>query len=132
MQCTESSCSGDVIRYISRHIDVSYKVLANYNEREEVASWRRFRGRFNLTNTGTTTLRRGHWELYMPSLRGMQFNDNGTMLGNSGLKAGNLLEWSALRTGDVARPCFILIDLYVMFLGVWEQENSGHHRQIFV
>jgi len=85
--CSESSCSDDVVRYISRHIDVSYEVLANYADDEEAASAPRLRGRVNLTNTGTKTLRRGNWELYLPSFRNMQLDVNGTMLGNSGLKA---------------------------------------------
>jgi len=87
MPCVESSCSDDVIGYISRHIDVSYEVLANFDENKEASSGRRLRGRFNLTNTGSTTLRRGNWQLYVPSVRAMQLDDNGTMLGNSGLKA---------------------------------------------
>jgi len=80
------------VRYISRHIDVSYQVLANYDEEGETSSTPRLRGTFNLTNTGTMTLRRGNWELYMPSFREMQFHVNGTMLGDSGLKAGILFK----------------------------------------
>jgi len=85
---TPERCRGDVIKYISRHIDVSYEVLANYDDDDQEASSRpRLRGRFNLTNTGTRTLRRGLWELYIPSSRAMQLDDSGTMLANSGLKA---------------------------------------------
>jgi len=84
---TPERCRGDVIRYISRHIDVSYELLANYDDDEEASSPPRLRGRFNLTNIGTRTLRRGLWELYIPSFRAMQFNDSGTMLANSALKA---------------------------------------------
>ena len=29
---TWEGCRGDVIRYISRHVDVSYEVLANYDD----------------------------------------------------------------------------------------------------
>jgi len=62
-------------------------VLANYDEGHETTSSARLRGTFNLTNTGTATLRRGHWQLYLSSLRAMQFDENGTMLANSQLKA---------------------------------------------
>jgi len=81
-------CSGDVTRYIARHVDVSYEVLANYDRNQPTSSTRRLRGRFNLTNTGTTTVRRGRWEIYLSSLRRMQLgDDNATLLGDSGLKA---------------------------------------------
>jgi len=39
------------------------------------------------------TVRRGNWELYLPSRRELQFHVNGTMLGNSGLKARILSEY---------------------------------------
>jgi len=98
----ESSCSGDVVRYISRHIDASYEVLANYDEdgKAQASSVPRLRGRFNLTNTGTMTLQRGNWELYMPSFREMQFDVNGTMLGNSGLKVCVWFECFRLQSGN--------------------------------
>lgn len=68
-------------------------MLANYDDgeekEEEPSNARRLRGRFTLTNTGMMILRRGHWQLFIPSFRAMQFNDSGTMLGNSGLKASN-------------------------------------------
>jgi len=68
-------------------------VLANYNQDDEkdndkASSLARLRGKFNLTNTGSRTVRRGNWELYVPSFPAMQFNDNGTILGKSGLKVG--------------------------------------------
>ena len=85
-------CSGDVMtRYISRHVDVSFEVLANYDDRSgppRVSSaLPRLRGRFNLTNRGSTAVQRAGWEIYLSSIRRMQLTDNATMLGNSGLKA---------------------------------------------
>jgi len=104
---TESSCNDDVSWYISRHIDVSYEVLANNDEHLETSSAGRLRGRFNLTNT--RTLRHGHWQLFMSSFRGMQFNDNGTMLGDSGLKARFLLEFFfTAHTGSFCLRYFVV------------------------
>jgi len=93
LHATSSECSGYVTRYMTRHVDVSYEVLANYVDGEAMSSSPRLRGRFNLTNRGTTAVQRGNWEIYMSSLRLMQFNDNGTMLGNSGLKARIISEY---------------------------------------
>jgi len=84
----QSECSDDITRYIARHVDVTYEVLANYDDgRRPASSTRRLRGRFNLTNGGPTTVRRGRWEIYLSSIRRMQLTENATMLGNSGLKA---------------------------------------------
>ena len=84
----QSECSDDVTRDMARHVDVTYEVLANYDDgRRPASSTPRLRGRFNLANTGPTTVRRGRWEIYLSSIRRMQLTENGTMLGNSGLKA---------------------------------------------
>jgi len=80
----------DVTRYMSRHIDVTYEVIANYGDEageRRTSSAGRLRGKFNLTNTGTQPVRRGRWQIFMSSFRQMQFSDNGTMLADSGLKA---------------------------------------------
>jgi len=84
-----SQCGGDVSRYIARHLDISYEILANYDDDgEDVSSTAGLRGTFNVTNTGTTAVQRDeHWQIYMSSFRRLRFTDNGSVLGNSGLKA---------------------------------------------
>ena len=97
------ACTDDVISYISRHIDVTYEVLANYDDERASSANKRFHGRFNLTNAGTTTFRRGNWQIYMSSLRRTQFDNDGTMLGNSGLKVRIVMRPSSLGGGRILR-----------------------------
>ena len=94
-------CSGDdVTRYIARDVDVSFQVLANYRHRHHPHQQQqqqqppppppptpRLRAQFNLTNRGSSAVRRGRWQIYLSSFRRIQLDDHATMLANSGLKA---------------------------------------------
>ena len=97
-------CGGDdVTRYIARDVDVSFQVLANYRHRHHPHQQQqqqqpppppasppptpRLRAQFNLTNRGSSAVRRGRWQIYLSSFRRIQLDDHATMLGNSGLKA---------------------------------------------
>ena len=77
------------INYIAEHLEITYKVEANFDFNTNTETKDHLRGSLLLRNTGDETITTGSWEIYFCHIRlfyNTSHNQHGSLLGDSGLK----------------------------------------------